>query len=256
MPEPQRWLVAVGCLGAGLVAVQAFARTYAACPAERRAAMPGDQIVLRPQTVITRAITIPAPPSQVWPWVSQMGWHRGGWYTARWVDRLFFPDNRPSADSMLAQYQHLQVGDFVPDGPPAARCGFVVREVEEPLRLVLHSTSHLPLSWRTRGRARISWTWAFVLVPTTGGRHTRLVFRWRAHTWPWWLTVGSQLLVVPADLLMSHDMLHGLRARVIATSTLAAQPNCPSSVAADDQGPSPRAPLTPSVVAKTSEVQT
>ena len=55
---------------------------------------------------------------------------------------------------------------------------------------------------RVCDRARISWTWAFVLTPLHGGSATRLVFRWRACTSPWWLTT-------------SHDMLHGLRARVV-----------------------------------------
>lgn len=29
------------------------------------------------------ATTIDAPPSAVWPWLIQMGWHQGGWYTKR-----------------------------------------------------------------------------------------------------------------------------------------------------------------------------
>lgn len=59
------------------------------------------------------AITIDAPPEDVWPWVVQMGWGRGGWYTARWVDRLLFPANEPSATTVLPELQDLEVGDFV-----------------------------------------------------------------------------------------------------------------------------------------------
>jgi len=138
--------VPLALLAGGFVAVQTVARTYAATAAERRATMPGDHIVEHPQTAITRAITIPSPPEAIWPWLSQMGWHRGGWYTARWVDRAFFPDNLPSADRVLSEYQQQSVGDFVPDGPPERECGFVVRELAEPERLVLNSTTHLPLS--------------------------------------------------------------------------------------------------------------
>jgi hypothetical protein len=211
-------LTLVGTTVGLVIAVQAIARTYASSRSERRAAMPGDEVVRRPQTVVTRAITIPAPPASVWPWLSQMGWHRGGWYTARWVDRVLFPANLPSADQLMDEYQALAVGDFVPDGPPESGCGFFVRDLREPERLVLHSTTHLPLSWRTQGRAGISWTWAFVLLPYADGRGTRLVFRWRARTWPWWLTLGSHLLLVPADVVMSHDMLHGLRSRVVGSA--------------------------------------
>jgi hypothetical protein len=40
--------------------------------------MPGDDIVRRAQFNATRAITIQAPPEQVWPWIAQLGYRRGG----------------------------------------------------------------------------------------------------------------------------------------------------------------------------------
>ncbi len=127
---------------------------------------------------------------------------------------LLFPDNWPSADALLPGLGTLEVGDTVPDGPPETRCEFVVREVAAPARLVLESTTHLPLRWRERGLARLHWTWAFELHPVDAGRSTRLVFRWRARTAPPWLTVGAHLVVVPADAVMSRGMLRGLRQRV------------------------------------------
>jgi hypothetical protein len=206
--------VAVG----GYVLVQWLGRTYGATRAECRAVMPGDELVRSPQTTATHAVTVPGPPADVWPWLVQVGWHRGGWYTNRWVDVLFFPDNLPSADHVIDDFQHLAVGDLVPDGRPDTQCGFVVRRLERDRLLVLQSTTHLPLSWRLRGRARISWTWSFALAPVEEGRATRLVFRWRARTRPWWLTAAAQLLVVPADFVMSRGMLRGFRARVVRTA--------------------------------------
>ncbi len=205
--------VAVACFAV----VHHLGRTYGATRAERRASLPGDEVVRRPQTVATHAATLPAPPEEVWPWLTQVGWHRGGWYTPRWVDLLLFPDNLPSADELLPGFPSPTVGDLVPDGPPESGCVFVVRDVVAGERLVLESTTHLPLGWRTSGRARLRWTWAFTLRPVDGGRRTRFVFRWRARTGPWWLTVGTQLLIVPADLVMSRGMLRGLRRRVART---------------------------------------
>jgi hypothetical protein len=83
----------------------------------------------------------------------------------------------------------------------------------EPGRhLVLYSTTHLPLAWRRRGR-QVTWSWAFALSPVADGSDTRLVFRWRARTHPWWLTAGTHLFLVPADYVMSSGMLRGLARR-------------------------------------------
>jgi hypothetical protein len=62
--------------------------------------------------------------------------------------------------------------------------------------------------------ARLHWTWSFLLTPVEDGRASRLVFRWRARTAPWWLTVGAHALIVPADYVMSSGMLRGLARRV------------------------------------------
>ena len=199
---------------AGWATLHHLGRTYGSTRFERRHPLPGDDLVDDAGIMATHAITLAAAPEEVWPWLMQVGWHRAGWYTARWVDALLFPDNWPSADTIVPALQHLEVGDFVPDGPPETECGFVVAEMEPGHHLVLHSTSHLPLSWRVREIGSVDWSWSFVLTPVGDG--TRLVFRWRARTSPWWLTVGAHALLLPADLLMSSDMLRGIAARVNA----------------------------------------
>ena len=201
-------------IATGLAALHRLGRTYGSTAVERRAVMPGDTLVRDPQVVATHGATLPAPPELVWPWLVQVGWHRGGWYTPRWVDVLFFPGNRPSADRIIDDFQELEVGDFVPDGAPETECGFTVREAMTADHLLLESTSHLPLSWRRRGLAGLHWTWSFVLKPVDGGLGTRIVFRWRARTAPWWLTLGAHVLILPADFVMSRGMLRGLALRV------------------------------------------
>lgn len=215
MPAPRNVVLALlAPLALGALALQWLGRTYGSTAAERQAPLPGDDLVGSPQIVATHAATLPAPPERIWPWLVQVGWHRGGWYTPRWVDVLLFPDNWPSASRIHDEFQALEVGDVIPDGPPETLCGFTVREVVPAERLVLESTTHLPLSWREQDRARLRWTWSFRLAPVDGGRATRLVFRWRARTAPWWLTLGAHLFIVPADFVMSRGMLRGLRERV------------------------------------------
>jgi len=209
-----RQLVAVGAV-ATLATVEAglihLGRTYGSTDEERAGQLPGDELIASPSVQTDHAVSIDAPPSAVWPWLVQMGWGRGGWYTARWVDRLLFPANGPSADRIVPELQHLAVGAFVPDGPPETECGFHVVALEVERTLVLRSDSHLPASWRDR--ARLDWTWTFALTPVDGGRRTRFHFRSRWVTQPWWLTLGGWLAVVPADFVMSRDMLRGVKAR-------------------------------------------
>jgi len=116
--------------------------------------------------------------------------------------------------------QDLAVGDFVPDGAPETECGFVVEHLEPCRALVLHSTSHLPRAWRERHDVALDWSWAFVLRPLEHDR-TRFHFRSRWSTAPWWLTLGGRLAVIPADFLMSRDMLNGVKQRAEAVGRAA-----------------------------------
>jgi hypothetical protein len=198
---------------AGAYALAAWlGRSYGSTARERAAPLPGDAIVSRPHVVTDHAITIHAPANAVWPWLVQMGWHRAGWYTARWVDRLLFPENRPSEDRIVPELQAIQAGDFIPDGPPETGCGFIVEHVEPGRSLVLHSTSHLPAAWRRRHHVSLDWSWSFVLTVIDDGR-TRFAFRSRWRTSPWWVTAAGRLLIVPADFVMSRAMLHGVKQR-------------------------------------------
>ena len=164
-------------------------------------------LALNPQSTLA--------PDRVWPWLAQMGWHKGGWYTARWVDRLLFPANWPSATRLIPELQNIEVGSFIPDGAPETGCGFIVERLDPARSLVLHSTSHLPASWR-ESRARLDWSWTFILTPVDGGRGTRFLFRSRWITAPWWFTLFGWLVIVPADFIMARSMLTGVRARAEA----------------------------------------
>jgi hypothetical protein len=164
-------------------------RGYGSTRAERALTLPGDDIVADPSVVTDHAITIDAAPGYFWSWLVQMGWGRGGWYTPRWADQLLFPANGASAQRIHPDLQGLGVGDFIPDGPPHTQCGLDVEVLEPERALVLHSTSHLPLSWRDR--AELDWSWAFVLTPLDDGQRTRYQFRSRWTTSPWWFTAGG-----------------------------------------------------------------
>jgi hypothetical protein len=201
----------------GFVVVQVLGRRAGTTAAERLARLPGDPVVPDPQIVTDHAVTIDAPPEAVWPWLTQLGWHRAGWYTPNWVDRLLFKANWPSLDHLdAALVRELRPGDVVPDGPPGT-AWFVVEDVAPGEHLVLHSTTHLPPGWRARYGASIDWTWVFDLTPHAPGR-TRLHLRVRGRMSPRWLTALYRAVVVPADLVMALGMLRGIKRRVEAAS--------------------------------------
>jgi hypothetical protein len=169
--------------------------------------------VPRPGLVTNHAATLDAPPQEVWPWLTQVGWHRAGWYTPRWVDRLLFPDNRPSADLLdPALVRHLEPGDTIPDGPRGT-ARFVVEIADAPRVLVLHSTTHLPQGWADRYGASLDWVWTFTLDPVGTGR-TRMLIRNRGSVHPWWIDLGYRAAIVPTDHVMATGMLRGLQRRV------------------------------------------
>jgi hypothetical protein len=54
----------------------------------------GDEIVLKPHFVATRAVTIDAPAAEVWRWIVQIGSARAGWYSLDWIDNAGVPSTQ------------------------------------------------------------------------------------------------------------------------------------------------------------------
>ena len=209
--------VAVSALGAAYATLQVLGRRAGSRPVERAVQLPGDELVPAPQMVMNHGVTVRARPDEVWPWLSQMGWHLGGYYTPHWVDGLLFPENWVSLTRLDPQLvRDLRVGDVIPDGRPGTAY-FRVARVEPPNLLVLRSRTHLPPGWGERYDARITWTWTFHLTELSDAS-TRLHLRVRGHTAPWWLTALYVATIIPADFVMATGMLRGLRTRVEARS--------------------------------------
>jgi hypothetical protein len=171
--------------------------TWGATRDEIAGRLPGDELLQSAEIVSTRAITIDAPPSAVWPWLVQMGSGRGGAYSYDWIENLLGLDIH-SAREVLPEFQDTKVGDAFPLGPggPLMR----VRVIDPERSLVFRLDDG-------------KWVWSFALYPQNGS--TRLVSRNRITTPSASLAKRAinAWLMEPGSLVMERKMLKGIRQR-------------------------------------------
>ena len=208
--------LAVACATAATVsgmvyagAVRPHIRRWGATDDEVRRPLSGDEIESPTgyRRISTRAITIDAPPDEVWPWLVQMGSGRAGFYTHEWVERLLFITyaDGHSSTRVHPEWQDLKVGDRVP----------------------YSSFNSVPVMLLDPPRALMAGEW-LVLEPVDDGARTRLIARTRGgwleplvrhvpivgpFLWP----LGALVDRGPLELLhhfMEVGMLRGVKQRV------------------------------------------
>ena len=222
-------------------------RTWGYDPGEAAKALPGDDLVPTPKGIITRGITIDAPPEAVWPWLVQMGYGRAGWYS---YDRMDMQGG--SARTIVPGWQKLQVGDVLPVSPDG---GFVVKVIEPGRALVLFTdtdivesqaartfepSSDIPAGIVASGAILgqipkdFAASWAFALEPLDGGR-TRLIERFRIRTGGAGATfrVVGPFIGFGVFVMMQRQMI-GLRARAVLT---AVAPPVPAPIVTEPSRP-------------------
>jgi hypothetical protein len=143
----------------------------------------------------TRAITINAPASAIWPWLTQIGQGRGGFYSYAWLEELL--GGVRSANAILPEHQKLKVGD--------------------PIHLHAYTPS-LPVALLEEERALVLGdSWAFVLRPITKTK-TRLVIRNSGAFSPGVLNfIIWRVFFEPINFIMERRMLLGIKERAEAT---------------------------------------
>jgi hypothetical protein len=179
--------------------------TWGARPDEVDRELPGDDLLPEPDMLSTRAVTVDAPPSAIWPWLVQMGTGRGGAYTYDWVENLLGLQMH-SVDRIVPELQNLALGDMLPVGPGGP--GMRVEVLEHERALVFRSVDG-------------TWVWIFALVPENGG--TRLISRNRIAA-PGASVVKrafNRVVMEPGSLVMERRMLLGIRERAEALAPAA-----------------------------------
>jgi hypothetical protein len=179
---------------------------WGATDAEMARPMPLDEHVPDPMLNSTMAITIEAPPEEVWPWLAQMGDPpRAGYYSYTWIERLVGL-RIENVDEILPEFQTLRVGEALDKGGTMR-----VLAVEPGRHLVLGPPDSVDT---------VTCTWAFGLYPT-GPQASRLVTRCRAR-WSYRRMMKEMplyallpwLLIEPGAFVMERKMLLEIKERV------------------------------------------
>ncbi|MFG2006819.1 hypothetical protein ACGFNU_47500 [Spirillospora sp. NPDC048911] len=197
---------------------------WGATSEEANRAYPGDELIPEATGQSTMAVTLPAPPERVWPWLVQMGHGRAGWYS--W-DRLDNIGHR-SAERIVSEWQNVKAGDRMVTVPNEASW-FTVAMLDEPRTLVLQDDLQIPTGkpFDPRGTYPSAYTegiWAFHLQPVEGGQ-TRLVVRTRGRGKPRVLDrITAVALGEPAHFIMQHRQFQNLRRRLQAEPANADRP--------------------------------
>lgn len=162
-----------------------------------------------------RSRTIAATPSEVWPWLVQMGFDRGGWYAIDLLEKAFGVGRFAtgwSARRVEPTLQGLAVGDRV----PLSRSRWLdVVVLDPPRELVLV----LP-------PGRLTWTWRFTLDAVDEDRAV--------------LSIGTELTVPARGRLVrvlwrvvfglfdvGHGIMEGVQLRTLSRRVPAARGDRP-----------------------------
>jgi hypothetical protein len=168
--------------------------TWGATREEAARPLPGDDIVKKTHFVATRAVTIDAPPSEVWKWIVQIDSARAGWYSIDWIDN----GGKASSREILSEFQKIEHDYFIPFTPDQKN-GMWVREFKEPETI---------LWWDKKGDA--SWLWHLSKTEQGG---TRLLTRLRTKydfKFPW---VIYYILYDLGDIVMMSKCMLGIKER-------------------------------------------
>ncbi len=190
----------------GWVAAHRRWRNWGATADEIASTLPGAELVAPPSSSTTRAVTVAAPASAVWPWLVQMGQGRAGMYSYDLLENLLGLDIH-SSWSIVDEWQHLEVGDrirLVPPGWAGLKDGYSlpVARIDEGRSLVLREDP-----------AEGPWdaVWSFHLVPV-GPDRCRLISRGTAQDRGPGARIADELMD-PVTLVMTRKMLLGIQQR-------------------------------------------
>jgi len=173
---------------------------------ERNRAWLGDELVLPEATTYTRAVSIAAPPSDVWPWLVQFGLRRAGFYSYELIERMVGIPVK-NVESVVPQYQSLAVGDEILLHPNAPGIPVAAVEPERHICFGIGDDREDPEEKPDPNRS-----WSMYLVPEAG-TSSRLLLRGCIEPLrePTFLKRLGSLVEEPVDFIMEQRMLRTVK---------------------------------------------
>ena len=179
---------------------------------------PGDDLVPESKGVYLHAITINASAAEIWSWLVQIGQDRGGFYSYELIENMIGCKIR-TADKIIPEYQHLEVGDSIPMHPSMGS-PYVVVAIEPERALVLLQRVDVNTGKTFQPGDRMpekyqNMSWLFFLDESDDGT-TRLISRSRND---WNPSLGNTIfygIFGALTMEMDRKMLKGIKQRVEA----------------------------------------
>lgn len=188
-------------LVAGFAWVSARIPTWGATMDEIAMNLPGDEIVPQPQIRWDHAITIAAPPAEIYPWLIQMGDSRGAFYSYAFIENFAMqaarlPGRYVNADRIHPEWQDPPIGQ-----------GMIMTNIA----LNDYAPGEWVLASATKEMPGVFWTWLWYLKPVDADT-TRLIVRHRI-SFPEGAPISIIRAVFNAGYVMERGMILGIRER-------------------------------------------
>jgi hypothetical protein len=193
--------IAVMIYASGAVLLWPFHRAWGSLSGEHAMAFPGDRTDRNRALELQHAVTVDAPPQEVWQWLVQLGQDRAGFYSYDWLERAFGVQIQ-NVTEIRPEWQTRRAGDLV-HATQRNYLGGVFGE--EP-------------GWKVNevvpGRAMVLQYWgAFVLEPTDDGK-TRFIIRTNVgdRRIPAWAAVIDMVAFEMPHFIMERRMMLRIKA--------------------------------------------
>lgn len=193
-------LIFLLALAAGFFMVLVFIPGWGSTRAEQIQALPGDDLFPDAADYWNHALTINAPPNEIWPWLIQMGDTRGAFYSYQFIENLLSGQRMYiNADRIHPEWQNPPIGQGM---------------IMDYFALVDFRPNEYVLAGTTPKLTEqgFSWSWLWALQPVDNS-HTRLIVRHRI-LFP--SSMNPRLMgkvMTIACYMMEKNMMEGIRER-------------------------------------------